>query len=308
MEPHFPFDLWQLEIFVKSVDFKSFSKAAEASYISQPTVSNHISQLEKIFNTRLFDRLGRQVVPTKAGVLLYKHAKKMLDLKQNLIEELQNFLGVIQGEFTFGASTTPGTYVLPRLMGKFKQEFSQVALQIFLGDTQDILEKILQGSLELGMVGYLPDHPLITSNEFVQDELVLVVPKGHPWQKRSEKSEIPFFDLFKENLIVREVGSGTRQLIEDVVKERGYKLAIDFNTSILGSTEAIKQAVLNGLGVSILSKRSVEMEIEHGYLFPIPIQEISFIRKFYYIYHSPRSLSPICKLMISFLERQKPDF
>lgn len=304
MNDYLPFDLWQLEIFVKSVDFKSFSKAAEASYISQPTVSNHISQLEKVFKTKLFDRIGRQIVPTKAGVLLYKHAKEILERKQQLIDELQNFLGVTQGELLFGASTTPGTYILPALMGRFKKQFPQATLQILLEDSQNIIDKIIQGDIELGMVGAFPENTFITSKEFMEDEMVLFVPADHPWR---HKKSVSLFELLKEPFFVREVGSGTRQVLENVFKTKGYKLPIDFNTFVLGSSEAIKQAVLSGLGVSILSRFSIKMEVQQGLLFPVRLDGILFKRKFYYIYHTPRSLSPLAKSMIAFLEQQKPD-
>jgi DNA-binding transcriptional LysR family regulator len=294
------FDLWQLEIFVKTVEYKSFSKAAEAAYISQPTVSNHISQLEKSFNTKLFDRLGRQVLPTKAGVLLYQHAKKMLELKQETIEALYDFLGMMEGELYFGASSTPGTYLLPKFLGNFKKAFPHIQLKITLGDSQHILDQVLSGELELGLVGSRSSETLIEYREIADDELILVVPSHHPWVSQGK---IRLADLQKESFLIREVGSGTREHIENVLKEKGYKLFLDFQTLTLESTEAIKQAVFHGLGVAILPQMATQLEIEHGYLVPIPIEDIHFFRKFYYIYHTPRSLSPVCQTMIQFLEK-----
>ncbi|MEK7486488.1 MAG: LysR substrate-binding domain-containing protein, partial [Planctomycetota bacterium] len=253
---------------------------------------------------KLFDRIGRQIVPTKAGILLYKHAKEILDRKQHLIDDLQNFLGVTQGELLFGASTTPGTYILPSLMGRFKKQFPQATIQILLEDSQRIIDKIIQGEIELGMVGALPENTSVTTKEFMEDELLLVVPSDHPWR---QKKTISLFELMKEPLFIREVGSGTRQIVEDIFKAKGYKIPIDFNTSVLGSSEAIKQAVLSGLGVSVLSRFSIKLELQHGLLFPVRLDGIVFKRKFYYIYHAPRSLSPLAKSMLSFLEQQKPD-
>ena len=152
--PSIDFDLRQLEIFSKVVELGSFSKAAEAVLLAQASVSERIATLEGAVGTRLLDRLGRQVVPTKAGELLYKHALLLLEMKRTASLEIEYFLGVKRGEVHMGASTIPGEYILPGLIGRFRKKFPLISVRLSIADTREIEDRVLGGDFELGIIGF----------------------------------------------------------------------------------------------------------------------------------------------------------
>jgi len=147
------FDLRQLEIFRKVLELESFSKAANAVFLAQASVSERIATLEGMVGTRLFDRMGRQVVPTAAGKLLYKHACLLLEMKKAACNEMQEFLGIKKGEIHIGGSTIPGEYILPKVIGRFHEKHPSVSVILNIADTSEIEKRVLKGDLELGVVG-----------------------------------------------------------------------------------------------------------------------------------------------------------
>ncbi|MBF0202093.1 MAG: LysR family transcriptional regulator, partial [Desulfamplus sp.] len=174
-------DLWQLKVFVNVVDEKSFSRAGDAIFISQPTVSSHIKELEAHFGCRLIDRMGRGAVPTKAGDILYLHAKQLLNLKDRTEAAMSAFLGDACGDVVFGGSTIPATYIIPAIIGEFNQRYPSINISIVSGDTSEICNAILDGRLEAGLVGASVDEPNMNQERLIKDEMKLVVPPTHPW-------------------------------------------------------------------------------------------------------------------------------
>src|SRR5262245_18570245 len=291
-------DFRQLEVFAKVVETRSFSRAAEALRLTQSTVSEHVRLLEEEIGTRLFDRLGRETVPTRAGALLDGYARRLLALRTDALQALQQFLGQISGVLTVGASTIPGEYVLPPLIGRFREKFPQVTTALQIADTQGIVEAVLEGRVELGVVGAQPDQRVLQAVELMADELVVVVPPTHPWfGRRLVTAE----DLAREPLIVREYGSGSRQALEDALAEAGLSLAGLRVIAEMGSTSAIKQAVKAGVGVSIMSRRAVDEECRNGHLWSGKIKDLRFTRHFYVVTHTGRSRSPLCQAFLDFL-------
>ena len=294
------FDLKQLDIFCKIVDLKSFSRAAEEVNLTQPTVSERIASLEATFQTMLLDRSSKKIIPTKAGKLLYFYSKRILELRRELIQSMDKFLGLEKGDLYIGGSTIPGTHIMPGLIGKFRERYPGINVILKLGDSQEIIDGVESGKYELGIVGKKPENQSITCTDFQKDSLILVIHKNHPWAK--EKEGITVEKLVKEPFIMREQGSGTRQVMENVLiqhKIEPEKLNV---VCELGSSEAVKQGILSRIGVSIISKKEVETELEFGLLQHIKIDNISFDRKFYLIYSNVRHQSPICISFIEFLE------
>lgn len=291
-------DLRQLEVFARVVETRSFSRAAEALRLTQSTISEHVRLLEDEVGTRLFDRLGRETVPTRAGELLYDYARRILALRTEARQALEQFLGRISGVLQVGASTIPGEYVLPPLIGRFREKFPQVSMALRIGDTRGIVEAVLEGRVELGVVGARPDHRQLEAVELMPDELVVVVPPGHAWFGRRRAT---LEDLRAEPLIVREPGSGSRQALEAALDEAGADLDGLRVIAEMGSTSAIKQAVKAGVGVSIMSKRAVEEECRHGLLWCVKIKDLRFTRHFYVVTHAGRSRSPLCQAFFDFL-------
>src|SRR6266849_3765898 len=179
-------DLRQLEIFAKVAELKSFSKAALALFLTQPTVSEHIRTLEQELGIRLLDRLGRGAEPTSAGRLLLSHATRMLQLQRETLQAMDSFQGRLAGELLVAASTIPGEYVLPPLIGRFKEKFPDIAITLLIGDSRAVVDWVIDGRAEVGVVGARLPHRGIDYRELMPDELVVAVPGAHAWRRRKQ--------------------------------------------------------------------------------------------------------------------------
>lgn len=292
-------DLWQLKIFCKVVELQSFSKAGESVHLSQPTVSSHIKDLEAHFGTRLVDRLSRKATPTKAGELLYDYAQQLIALRDRAEAAMAEFSGKIRGRLVLGGSTIPGGYVLPRIIGLFSKRYPEVQVSLKVGDTSEIINNVLAGNIEAGVVGAKYRDKLVDQRPVMADEMCLVVPSGHPWARRPQ---IPLQDLFDAPFIVREAGSGTLRSIEQQLQKKGFSIA-DFKiVAEMGSTEAVRQGIKNGVGLSILSVVAVADDIQSGLLRAIRVQGLNLKRSFFLTTHKQRTPSPLCSVFIDFLK------
>ena len=301
MEPvgSIDFDLRQLEIFCNVVELGSFSKAANAVFLAQASVSERISTLERMVGAKLLDRLGRRVVPTKAGELFYKHAVSLLSMKEKVRQEMESFLGMRRGAIHMGASTIPGEFILPRIIGSFNEEYPSVSVILAISDTSDIETRVLEGNLELGVVGSRGNHHTLLYQELWKDELVLAIPPQHRW---AGKKEVSTAAIFKEPFILRETGSGTLKHIErylgSLQSRTGQTLQV---VARFGSSTAIKEGIKAGLGISILSSRAIGTEVEAGILKALRVKGLSMVRSFYLVRDKRRTTSPLCQAMLDFL-------
>ncbi len=294
-------DLWRLTIFCKVVELKSFSRAASAVYLSQPTVSSHIKDLESHFECKLIDRLGREVAPTKAGELLYGYAAKMIALKEDAEKALSEFQGKIRGHLTIGGSTIPSGHILPPWLGKFKKAYPEVTVTLMESDTAGIIEDTIEGRVELGIVGAKPRQAQLVQKQIMDDEMVLVVHSRHRWAGRRG---VPMKDLLGEPFIMRERGSGTRRSIEQALDKSGHWLKQLNVVAEMGSTEAVRQGVKAGVGVSIVSECAVADELASRNLSKVRIDNLVLKRAFYLIVHKHRTQSPLCRAFIDFVNEQ----
>lgn len=288
-------ELRHLEIFCKVVELKGFSKAADALHLTQPTISSHIKALEDALQVRLLDRLGREIVPTKAGNILYNYAKEIVRLKKEAKEALDQFIGRMKGNLEIGGSTIPGEYILPSLISEFKKIYPEIIVTLRIGDTKDVATMVLEGEAEIGVVGAKVEDTHIENREFLKDSLILVAPPSYP------VSKISIRDFKGIPLVFREKGSGSRKAFEEIIKENGLDKG-DLNiVAEMGSTEAVKQAVKSGLGVSILSRLAVQAELAKKTLKEVKVADLSIVRSFYIITHKLRAKSPICQAFLEFL-------
>ncbi len=294
-------DIRQLQVFMAVWETGSFSHAAQRVHLTQPTVSGHIRSLEDQVGTRLFDRNGRDVTPTKAGELLYPYARQILRLQTQATREISLFLGKEKGSLEIGGSNIPGQYILPVLVGHFKKNHPDIQLMLRIGDTASITAAVASGELELGIVGAVLQRKALSFKACFEDEMVLVVPPGHPLAR---KQEIPLADLKDEPFIVRERGSGTRFATECALEATG-ELGLHGLKIIaeMGSTEAIRQAVKAGLGCAIVSRRAVEDDLEHGLLFSPALKGVDLHRQFYLVWHHKRTLSPLAQAFMEFISK-----
>ena len=291
-------DLRQLEVFIRVVEAKSFSRGARALGLTQSTVSEHVRLLESEVGIRLLDRLGRETVPTRAGELLLGYAKRILALSAEARQALDHFQGQVSGTLVVGGSTIPGEYVLPPLVGRFREKFPQVSITLHIADSRGIADLVLDGRVEVGVIGARPEHRSLDAVELMADELVVVVPPGHPWFGRQQ---VTIEELRAEPLIVREPGSGSRQVLETALVQAGIGLEAMRVVAEMGSTSAIKQAVRAGVGVSVVSKRAVDEECRLGLVWCATIKDLRFTRSFYVVTHAARSRSPLCQAFVAFL-------
>lgn len=297
--PNIDFDLRQLEIFKKVVELESFSKAAQEVFLAQASVSERIANLENAIGTRLLDRLGRRVVPTKAGELLYKHAALLLDMKMTACLEMQDFLGITYGEIRMGGSTIPGEYILPKVVRAFREKHPFISILLTVGSTSDIEDQVLEGDFEIGVVGSRSTHRNILAQELWKDELVLAVPARHRWACRET---ITLDELHEEPFILREVGSGTLKFMDECLHSAGLRGSEGLNVvAVFGTSTAVKEGVKSGLGISILSSRAMETELAAGLLVTLRVNEIQMSRSFYLIRDRRRTPSPICQAMLQYL-------
>jgi DNA-binding transcriptional LysR family regulator len=292
-------DLHRLDVFCKVVELKSFTKAAEAVFLSQPTISEHIRSLEESVGERLIDRLGREVLPTEAGKLLYSYARKILRLRDEAVQALDNYSGRLAGHLYIGASTIPGTYILPKYIGAFKKIHGETEITLNISNSRKVTENVLHGVTEFGLIGASWNEPTLTWTEFFSDELVLVVYPEHPFAKLAA---VKPQQLEGEPMIFRERDSGTRRVTNEIL-EKHLDLSQLRIVAEMGSTEAVRQSIKAQIGISILSRLAVEDDLQHGTLKVVPLQGMRLTRPLFMVNRKNRPFSPICAAFVDFLNQ-----
>jgi DNA-binding transcriptional LysR family regulator len=296
-------DLRRLEIFAKVAELGSFSRAAEALYLTQPTVSEHVRALEDELGVQLLDRLGRGAAATRAGALLLGYARRILALAAEARQAVDQFQGRMSGELIVGGSTIPGEYVLPGLMAEFRAKYPDVSITLLIGSSRQVATWLEEGRVEVGIVGARPASRALESRELMSDELVVVVGAGHGWATRRS---VTLSDVRSEPMIVRERGSGSRDALEQALKRAGTDLG-DFRVvAEMGSTQAIKQAVRAGVGIAIISQRAVDLECRANLVACLRIDDLTITRAFSIASSRERSRSPLAQAFLEFIESQFP--
>jgi DNA-binding transcriptional LysR family regulator len=296
-DKEFPIDFRHLETFCRVADLKSFSKAAEDLFLTQPTVSGHILSLEKSLSLRLFDRTGREVHLTKAGEVLLQHASKILYARKDLLNALSGFSMGIRGELSMGASTIPGEYLLPKFIGGFKKERPHFVISLKIADTREIVQYVLQGKVEFGMIGAKLKHDSLHYDLFGEDEIIIIGPK---------KEQIGIEEMFRRPWIIREEGSGTQMAVEKAFKRMGRSLK-QLNVVLeMGSTSSVKESVKANLGCAFISKGAVEEELNQGRLYHVEVEGIEPIsRQIYIVFRRGRTFSPVGTEFLRYLKKRR---
>lgn len=278
-------DIHQLRVFASVFRNKSFSKASEELHLTQPTISNHIKSLEDEFDCNLFDRLGRTIIPTKEAEVLYSHSMELIEKADTIKEAIGEIRKDVTGKLVVGASTIPGVYLLPRIMSEFQKRYPLITFQILISDSRGIVDSVSKHELLLGFVGAKLGNEQINYMPFVQDKLIVVSSPN-----LEKNSRMTLKELVKLPMVLREEGSGTRKETEKFLESKGFSLEDLKISGIFGSTDAVKQAVKAGLGVSILSNFSVIDELDHEILKEIKLTDIEMKRRFYIVTHKKRTL------------------
>jgi DNA-binding transcriptional LysR family regulator len=296
-------DFRHLETFCRIAGLKSFSKAADDLFLTQPTVSGHILSLERSLSLRLLDRTSREVRLTKAGKVFLEYASKILSFRKDLLNALSEFSEGIRGDLSLGASTIPGEYLLPKLMGDFKREHPHFIISLKIADTKEIVQYVLQDGVEFGIIGARLNHPSLHYEKYGEDEIIVVAPSDHPLTR---KKRVTLEELLKEPWIIREEGSGTQIASEKALRKKGKSLK-QFNVVMeMGSTSSVKEGVKARLGLAFISRRATEEEVRQGFLSRVDVKGIDPIsRQIYIVSHRGRTLSPIGVEFLRFLKREK---
>ena len=292
-------DLRRLEIFVKVAELGSFSRAAEALFLTQPTVSEHVRGLEDEVGVQLLDRLGRGTAPTRAGTLLLGYARRILTLAREASQAIEQFQGRVSGELMLGGSSIPGEYIVPAFIGAFRGKYPDVRISLLIGSSREVQQWVEEGRVEIGVVGAPPSGRALEGRQLMSDELLVVVGADHPWATRGSVS---LDELKTEPMILRERGSGSRETFERALEQVGLDLGAFRIVGEIASTQAIKEAVRAGVGISLISRRAVQDECRARLLCCVAIRDLTISRVFHLIVHRDRSRSPLAQAFLAFLE------
>ena len=266
-----------LKMFCLVVDEGSISQAARLSFVSQPAVTRQINQLENFYGTLLFDRTGGRLKVTEVGKILYPYAKTIVNDFNRSKEAVQQETGKYNANLQVGATFTIGEYLLPSLLGRFKKQKPDIKVTLTIKNTPSILEDLTNDVIDLALVEGIVENNDLTVEKFADDELILVCAPDHKWEKKIDLEE-----LVNERMIWRESISGTRLIVENMLREYGVLEKIDSYMEI-GSTQAIKSAVEAGLGVSILPRLTVSRELEQGTLREVSMDGVNLTRNLWMV-------------------------
>ncbi len=289
----------QLEVFLAVAESGSFSKGAHATCITQSTVSQHISALEREFDLLLFDRTGKGALLTEAGKLLALHAARIVADLHVAELALHRFKGVKEAVLKVGGSNIPADYMMPAALPRLLERYPGLMATVCQGDSREILDRLLKEEVELCVVGSRFELEGIDYSPIGQDLILLVTYPSHPWGSRKT---VPVNEIASEPLIFRESGSGTGKSVFEALAQAGIHPSSLKIKAVLGSNESIKQAVMGGLGVSFVSEFSVRNELERGELNVVDLTGLEIVRSFYLATRAGRVLSPAAQAFVAVME------
>jgi DNA-binding transcriptional LysR family regulator len=290
-------NLHQLRIFLAVARLKSFTRAAAELRVSQPDISLHVRELEAELDLKLFDRVGKTIHLTQAGQVLTEHARRIFAQLRETEEALAELKGLRRGSLLLGMGTTIGMYLLPQALGEFRRRFPGVKIQMHMANTEEIERLVRRMEVDVGFTGgILTPSKELKVETYLEDELVLILAPHHPLARQPE---IALADLAHEPFILRGAGSATRHTFEEALRRRKAAIKIGME---LDSIEAIKWAVAEGLGVSVISKHAVMREAQIGLLAMRTIHDLPLSRLFYLVYHAQRALPPAARAFLALLQ------
>lgn len=283
-------DFKELESFVAIAKAKSFSKASEKLFLTQPALSNHISKLEKELGITLFERNNKKTELTHAGQQFYISAQEILNQRENALLSLEMYQGKIDGMLQIATSSVPGQYIMPDILTGFHRLYPDVTYNLHYLNSTEVIDLIVAGDLDFGFIGADPDNRNIVYEKVADDELVVITPNKPPF---SEMQSITFDRLLDEPLLLRKDGSGTRQAFDIAYKSFAYLGKPARVLSYMDNNEMIVLCVKAGFGLSIVSLGSIEDKVKAGFIKVLPVEDYDFHHAFYFVYPKKRSLSPL---------------
>lgn len=296
-------NLNHLRVFRAVCETNSITGAARLLRISQPAASKQLADLETALGMPLVNRRARGVRLTAAGEVLQRHARRLFQEEQAAEAALEALSGLERGHLAVGASTTIGNYIVPALFGELHTAYPRVTLELTIGNAARIQEQLLEGNLDLGLSEGLVASDALEIEVFTHDELILIVAPGHPLIAGAGPAGVSQQQLEGLPLIVRERGSGTREVVEDALARRGIHIEPVMS---LGSTEAVKNAVAEGLGAALVSRLTLDLELQSGRLHALELQDLSIRRALRLLTLEGKQPSPATREFLRLLRARYP--
>jgi len=294
----------QMEAIIALVAEGSFSRAAKRMLLTQPALTKNIKNAEDCIGARLFNRSSTGISLTPEGKILYDYARRMIRLRDEAKEKVLALRKETGGSIYLSASTIPATYILPRALSDFNKANADIHIYIKTADSEEAMNMVLDNEVEMGFIGKKPLNKKLAAETLWKDRLVLIVSRDHAWCK---KKLVTLSELLNEPFVIREKGSATRDLFESSLKKtKSISLAQLNICGELGSSEAIKEAVIAGWGVSVISIHAVSRELSQSLLFEVPLQGYTMERHFHLIYRRQFDFRPFHKTFINFIKRYTP--
>lgn len=288
-----------LQVFISVAKHLNYTRAGEEVHLSQPSVSVRIKQLESELGVKLFEQLGKKVALTEAGQLLVTYANRVIRAVEDARHAIEELQGLDRGSLRIGASTTPGMYIIPRTIARFKQLHPNIEVHLGIRDTREIEDGVIRNEFDFGFVGGHLAGDEVDVLPWLRDELVLIVPPTH---RLASKKIVKRDDLAKERFIGRESGSATRATVADRLKE----LEIQLETVMeMENPESLKKAVQSGLGVAFISKFAVETELKAKAIAAVRIQKLSISRELKIVYRRDKHLSRAARAFIEIANEER---
>ncbi len=286
--------LRQLQIFESVVRLGGYTRAAEALHLSQPTVSMQIKKLSETLDLHLLEQVGRSIHPTAAGREVYETTREILAGVVALEDLTSELKGVVKGDLSIAVITT-ATYFMPHLLGAFIARHPEVRPRLTITNRANVLERLKSNQDDLLIMGQVPNELAVEAYPFIDNEIFVVAPPDHPLLARKN---ISLRDLTKERFLVREPGSGTRLAVDRLFAENDARIDPYME---LGSSEAIKQGVLAGLGISVLSRRNISLELAHEQIAILDVEHFPLIRRWYAVHLGGKKLSLAARTFLDYI-------
>ncbi|MUM76158.1 LysR family transcriptional regulator [Pseudodesulfovibrio sp. F-1] len=284
-------DIRKLEAFCHVYETQSFSKAGEAMFLSQPTISSHVANLEAELGVRLFDRLGRRVLATQAGDILYRSAQAIFSHVRQARDSIEILRDQVVGELVIGCSTIPAHHILPGFLAGFSSRYPLVSFRVQTGDSSEVAARVADGQWVLGMMGHRPESDELTAHPLLEDETVVVASSSAPWLPGGA-GPVSVRELAGLPWVMREHGSATRRVLEDALAGLGLCLQdINVRCWVDGTCEAVAH-VLSGAGLSVTSRLATRQMVESGALVRLDVPELVGRRRFFLVHHRERQMFP----------------
>ncbi|CDQ38029.1 MULTISPECIES: LysR family transcriptional regulator [Virgibacillus] len=267
-----------LRTFITLVDVKNFTKTAEILHISQPSVSLHIKNLEKEFGTNLIVRSPKSLQVSPTGEILYHRAKQIITIYEQAKQEISEHHHAVKGELKIGASFTIGEYILPVVLAELQAAYPELELEVMIGNTEEVVQDVKLFHVDIGLIEGQTNDKELSVYPFMQDELFILAGVNHPL---ATKPKVTMGDLQHQAWVTREEGSGTREYLDHVIRSNGLKVK---SLLTISSNQGVKESVIKGLGLSLLSHSVIERDVQLHQLTILPLKNISFNRTLSYVY------------------------